>query len=122
MDRFTRNTMLDETMKSHLIDIETYGVMNDDYDTFFEKRIIAISDALKSKIILQDCELFHFQGENEKEHQPSALCMVTNGRWPMINRRWKISPLILSFLPVTTCRALVREMAAWLRMYDHVTA
>ena len=58
--------MLDETMKSHLIDIETYGVMNDDYDTFFEKRIIAISDALKGKIILQDCELFHFPGENEK--------------------------------------------------------
>jgi hypothetical protein len=53
MEKFTRNTMLDETMKSHLIDIETFGVLNDDYDTFFEKRIKAISDALKSKIILQ---------------------------------------------------------------------
>ncbi|MBC8459233.1 MAG: DUF262 domain-containing protein [Deltaproteobacteria bacterium] len=53
MEKFTRNTMLDETMKSHLIDIETFGVMNDDYDTFFAQRIKAISDALKNKIIIQ---------------------------------------------------------------------
>jgi len=50
---FKRNTMLGETMKSHLIDIETFGILNDDYDTFFAQRIKAISDTLKSKIIIQ---------------------------------------------------------------------
>ncbi len=53
MEKFTRNTMLDETMKSHLIKLDTFGVMTDDYDTFFTKRINAISDALKKKIIIQ---------------------------------------------------------------------
>ena len=53
MAKFTRNTMLNETMKSHLIDIETFGVMTDDYDTFFTQRIKAISDALKNKVIIQ---------------------------------------------------------------------
>ena len=45
--------MLDETMKSHLIDLGTFGVLNDDYETFFSQRIKAISDVLKSKIIIQ---------------------------------------------------------------------
>jgi len=53
MEKFTKNTILDEAMKSHLIDIETFGVLNDDYNTFFAQRIKAISDALKSKIIIQ---------------------------------------------------------------------
>jgi len=53
MEKFKRNTMLSETMKSHLINIETFGVLNNDYDTFFAQRIKAISDALKNKIIIQ---------------------------------------------------------------------
>ena len=50
---FKRNAMLVETMKSHLIDIATFGVLNDDYETFFSQRIKAISDILESKIIMQ---------------------------------------------------------------------
>jgi hypothetical protein len=53
IEMFKRNTKLDETMKSHLIDIGTFGVLNDDYETFFSQRIKAISDVLKSKIIIQ---------------------------------------------------------------------
>jgi len=50
---FNLNTMLNETMKSHMIDIDTFGVLNDDYETFYVQRIKAISDALKEKIIVQ---------------------------------------------------------------------
>lgn len=53
IEMFKRNPMLDETMKSHLIDLGTFGVLNDDYETFFSQRIKAISDVLKSKIIKQ---------------------------------------------------------------------
>ena len=53
IEMFKRNTMLGETMKSHLIDLGTFGVLNDDYETFFSQRIKAISDVLKSKIIIQ---------------------------------------------------------------------
>jgi len=53
MKKFTRNPELNETMKSHLIDIETFGVLDDDYETFFAKRVKIISDRLKSKIITQ---------------------------------------------------------------------
>lgn len=53
IEMFKRNPMLDETMKSHLIDLGTFGVFNDDYETFFSQRIKAISDVLKSKIIKQ---------------------------------------------------------------------
>ena len=44
---FNRNTMLVETMKSHLIDIDTFGIFTDDYETFFTQRINAISKVLK---------------------------------------------------------------------------
>jgi len=53
MAKFKNNTMLDDTMKSHLIDIEKFGVMDDDYETFFNQRIKIISEALESKIITQ---------------------------------------------------------------------
>jgi len=50
---FKRNTRLEETMRSHLINIETFGVLTDDYDVFFTQRLKAISDKLKEKIIIQ---------------------------------------------------------------------
>ena len=53
IQKFKQNTMLDETMKSHLINLHTFGVLNNDYESFFSQRIKAISDVLKSKIIIQ---------------------------------------------------------------------
>ncbi len=53
IEMFKGNTMLDEAMKSHLIDIETFGVLNDDYEVFFAQRIRTMSEILKSKIIIQ---------------------------------------------------------------------
>ncbi|MBU4445313.1 DUF262 domain-containing protein [bacterium] len=59
INMFNRNTMLVETMKSHLIDIDTFGIFTDDYDTFFTQRINAISKALKDKIITQNIDRFN---------------------------------------------------------------
>ena len=50
---FKRNTLLEETMRSHLIDIDTFGVLTDEYETFFTQRIKTISNRLKEKIITQ---------------------------------------------------------------------
>lgn len=55
---FNRNTMLVETMKSHLIDIDTFGIFTDDYEAFFTQRINAISKALKNKIITQSIDKY----------------------------------------------------------------
>jgi len=55
---FNRNPMLVETMKSHLIDIDSFGILTDDYETFFTQRINAISKALKDKIITQTIDQF----------------------------------------------------------------
>ena len=57
IDRFKKNPDLDKTMKSHLIDVSTFGVLSDDYETFFNKRTEAISQALKSKIIEQTVDI-----------------------------------------------------------------
>ena len=56
LNSFKRNIVLKETMKSHLIDIDTFGVLTDEYETFFTQRIIAISNRLKEKIITQSID------------------------------------------------------------------
>lgn len=32
------NSELEETLKSHLIDLKSFGILDNDYDTFLEKR------------------------------------------------------------------------------------
>ncbi|MGZ2627596.1 DUF262 domain-containing protein [Bacteroides fragilis] len=56
MKKFIKqNDDIDETMKTHLIlDIETFGVLENDYDRFFRSRINAICKELKKRIIVQD--------------------------------------------------------------------
>lgn len=55
---FKSNTIIDETLKSHLIDLEAFGVFIDDYETFFTQRIAVISEELKSKIVMQPIDQF----------------------------------------------------------------
>ncbi|MBM7572567.1 DUF262 domain-containing protein [Aquibacillus albus] len=46
------NDKLIETMQTHLInDIDNFGIWDDDYDTFFEKRAEVVSEELEKKII-----------------------------------------------------------------------
>lgn len=48
-----QNEDIDTTMKSHLINLETFGVLDNDYDKFFNERIKAIHKELKKRIIIQ---------------------------------------------------------------------
>jgi hypothetical protein len=47
------NDDLSKTMKSHLIDLDTFGVWDDDYETFLRKRCVSLSKALATRIIKQ---------------------------------------------------------------------
>lgn len=49
------NTNIEETMNTHLISYnenDTFGIMSDDYDKFFEMRLKQIQNELKSRIVL----------------------------------------------------------------------
>ncbi|CEG21493.1 hypothetical protein BN1080_00404 [Planococcus massiliensis] len=55
MSDFKRNnTELSKTMESHLIDLNNFGIWDNDYDTFFNKRAELISKELNSKLILKN--------------------------------------------------------------------
>ena len=58
MKKFIKeNEDIDTTMKSHLInDLQSFGVLDNDYDKFFEKRINAIHNELEKRIIPQDSD------------------------------------------------------------------
>ncbi|AEF93201.1 Protein of unknown function DUF2081 [Desulfotomaculum nigrificans CO-1-SRB] len=67
------NPMLAETMKTHLInDLEEFGVWENDYDKFFEKRAEAICEEIKKRIILQQIDRI---GESASEEVASAVEM-----------------------------------------------
>ncbi|MEG8979330.1 DUF262 domain-containing protein [Priestia megaterium] len=48
------NKNLNETMETHLIDPDTFGVWDDDFDLFFEKRAEVISKELQEKLIMKE--------------------------------------------------------------------
>jgi len=58
MRKFIRqNENINETMKTHLIaDIEKFGILDNDYDKFFNQRLTAISKELKKRIIEQETD------------------------------------------------------------------
>lgn len=57
MKKFIKqNDDIEATMKSHLINLEDFGVLDNDYDKFFKKRINAIHKELKKRIIHQDSD------------------------------------------------------------------
>jgi hypothetical protein len=44
-------------MRTHLIDdLEAFGIWENNYDKFFDKRAKAVSDFLTNRIILQDVD------------------------------------------------------------------
>jgi len=50
----SKNEELEETMKTHFIDINKDGIWDNDYYTFYENRLERITDALSKLIIHQD--------------------------------------------------------------------
>lgn len=52
MSTFNKNSQINSTMKTHLIDdLADYGIWADEYDTFLTKRIGAISSEIQKRII-----------------------------------------------------------------------
>jgi hypothetical protein len=51
------NQTLSATMETHLIDdLQKFGVWNDDYDLFLEKRAEAIGNELKQRLIAREID------------------------------------------------------------------
>ncbi|MDD3503020.1 MAG: DUF262 domain-containing protein [Eubacteriales bacterium] len=67
------NALLAETMKTHLInDLEDFGVWENNYDTFFDKRAEAISEEIMKRIIPHQADRI---GESVSEEVASAVEM-----------------------------------------------
>jgi hypothetical protein len=47
------NIKLSDTMRTHLIDIDSAGIWTDDYSLFFEKRLKEIQTQLKERLIFK---------------------------------------------------------------------
>ena len=53
------NDNIDETMRTHLIgDLKEFGILDDNYSVFFEKRLKEIVSLLKREIVLSDTDIF----------------------------------------------------------------
>lgn len=50
-DFATHNPKLEQTMVTHLIDVNNFGIWTDDFDTFFERRCEKISQELMTRMI-----------------------------------------------------------------------
>ena len=72
MKRFGRkNEKLEKTMKSHLINLDTFGVWDNDYDIFIEKRAKRVSREIKKRIIEQDID-HRQQADLVSDYEPEA--------------------------------------------------
>jgi len=54
---FIKNPKLKETLQTHLIDLDSDGILQDDFENFFNSRIKRISNQLSFKIIRQDIDI-----------------------------------------------------------------
>lgn len=52
----SKNPNLEKTMKTHIIDLEEFGIWEDDYDKFIEKRAQKVSDEIRKRIIPQEAD------------------------------------------------------------------
>lgn len=58
MKKFVKeNENIDASMRSHLIDLNDFGVFDDDYDKFFKKRCRMLSKELRKRVIEQEIDL-----------------------------------------------------------------
>ena len=51
-----KNKNLAESMKTHLIDLDKFGVFDNDYDLFYKERCRAFSRELKKRVIPQEID------------------------------------------------------------------
>jgi len=73
------NSNLEQTMRTHLIDLDQFGIWEDDYEKFFEGRCEAISLELKKRVIHRDADdggqEVHTDDYGEQEAEESAAVM-----------------------------------------------
>jgi hypothetical protein len=46
------NTQLEKALATHFIDLESYGIRDDNYDKFFKRRCSRLSKALEAELLL----------------------------------------------------------------------
>lgn len=57
MNEFAReNRQIHKTMRTHLIELDEFGIWNDDYEQFFHKRAQALSQELERRVITQEID------------------------------------------------------------------
>lgn len=61
------NPKIFKTIKSHLIDIEDYDILNDNFELFFDKRCLAISNEISKRVLLTDSDNLIEALENDTE-------------------------------------------------------
>jgi len=65
MKRFKeKNPELKQHMQTHLIEIENWGIWEDDYETFLSKRCERLAEEIKKRIILRDKDMEPHQAVN----------------------------------------------------------
>ena len=81
MRRFQReNPQLQDAMKSHLIlDLDRFGVWDDDYDTFYDERAKAVSRELEKRMIRQDIDK-RGQSELIDDYDEASVELIEMGR------------------------------------------
>lgn len=73
MSRFKKkNPELAEAMRTHLIDLDGFGIWDDDYEVFWKKRSRAIAKELAKRIIPQKIDEAS-QGVNTEDYEDSEL-------------------------------------------------
>ncbi len=56
LDFKSKNPNLNECMKTHLINLDEFGIWNDNYNLFFEKRVELISREIEKRVIKQEID------------------------------------------------------------------
>lgn len=74
-----KNHRLAETMRTHLIDVEKFGIWDDDYERFWKKRAQAISRELTKRVIPQDIDSSK-QGVNTEDYEDPELVEEAQGQ------------------------------------------
>lgn len=60
IDKYQKeNLYLSDTLRTHLIELDSFGIKNNDYNLFFEKRILKIIEELKKRIILTSIDKYN---------------------------------------------------------------
>ena len=67
------NPNLKKTMNTRLIRLESYGIWENDYDKFFDKRCRAIAKEIAKRVILQNIDKSHQAMYTDDYDEPDLI-------------------------------------------------